>query len=179
MKREIFLVTIVLLSVLVPGCTGSGRSDVSQQAALQNTTVPNGSADPYIAEYEQGLLHHSAAKDSFDNATSLWDAGNYSAAVADYRDAMREYGLASQHYGNMARYAGNASDRDFASAVSQCTDLMGEASENFADAANVSDASDTSAAYADFLKGQDLMDQSDALLNRSLLLMPPWLDGAA
>ena len=106
------------------------------------------------------------AKDSFDVATTLWDQGNYSDAVDSYMDAEQEYGLASDHYKNMMKYATNQSDRDFADDISQSTYTLSLASANFANAAG--ESNNTSSAYAYFQKGQDLMNQSDDLMNRSM-----------
>ncbi len=170
MKREIFLVSMVIISVMLPGCIGSGQIDVSQ-----NATAANNSTAQYVNEYQQGLLHHSTAKDSFDIATTLWDQGNYSDASDSYMDAEQEYGIASGHYKNMVWYATNMSDRDFADDLSQSTYMLSLASANFANAA--SENNNTSDAYMYFQKGQDLMNQSDDLMNKSLDMMPSWLDG--
>ena len=170
MKREIFLVSLVIISVMLPGCIGSGQSDVSQ-----NVTVQNSSAAQYIDEFQQGLLNHSSARDSFDAATTLWFQGNYSDAVESYKDAELKYAMASDNYKNMGQYATNQSDRDFADDISQSVYTLSLASANFANAA--SESNNTSSAYLYFLKGQDLMNQSDDLMNKSLDLMPSWLDG--
>jgi hypothetical protein len=169
MKREIFLVSMVIISVLLPGCISSGQSDVSQ-----NTTVANNSTAQFIDEYNQGLQDHSSAKDSFDTATTLWDQGNYSDAVDRYKYAEQGYGLASDHYHNMMQYAANGSDRDFANDISQGTYTLSLASADFASAAG--ESNNSSSAYMYFLKGQDLMNQSDDLMKESSGLMPAWLD---
>jgi len=177
MKREIFLVSMVIISAMLPGCIGSGQSDVSQNGASQNATASNSSTSQYIDEYQQGLMHHSMAKDSFDVATALWGQGNYSDAADSYMDAEQEYGLASDHYKNMMNYATNQSDRDFADDISQSTYTLSLASANFANAAR--ESNNTSSAYAYFQKGQDLMNQSDDLMNRSMGIMPSWLEGVS
>ncbi len=177
MKREIFLVSMVIISAILAGCTGSGQSDVSQNSVSQDVAAANDTTTQYINEYQQGLLHHSTAKDSFDIATDLWDQGNYSDAVDSYMDAEQEYGLASGHYKNMAQYATNQSDRDFADDISQSTYVLSLASANFANAAG--ENNNSSIAYMYFQKGRDLMNQSDNLMNRSLDLMPSWLDGVS
>lgn len=169
MKREIFLVSLVIISVLLPGCVGNGQSDVSQNATATTNPVAQ-----YIDEYRQGLQYHSSARDSFDVATTLWDQGNYSDAAEHYMNAEQEYGLASDHYKNMEQYAINESDRYFADNVSQSAHDLSQASASFASAAGEPD--NNSNAYAYFLRGQDLMNQSDDLMNRSLGLMPSWLD---
>lgn len=168
---------MVIISVMLPGCIGSGQSDVSQNSVSQNDTASNDSTAQYLNEYQQGLLHHSTAKDSFDIATDLWDQGDYSDAADCYLDAEQEYGLASGHYKNMAQYATNQSDRDFADDISQGTYVLSLASANFENAA--SENNNTTGAYMYFQKGQDLMNQSDDLMNRSLDLMPSWLDGVS
>jgi hypothetical protein len=169
MKREIFLVSMVIISVMLPGCISHGQSDASQ-----NLTATNNTDAQYIEEYQQGLLHHSSAKDSFDMATTLWDQGNYSDASDSYKNAEQEYGLASDHYKNMEQYAMNESERDFADNISQSAYDLSQAAANFASAAGEPD--NDSNAYIYFLKGQDMMNQSDDLMNQSLSLMPPWLD---
>jgi hypothetical protein len=168
---------MVIIFVMLPGCTGTGQSDVSPNGVSQNITAVNSSTAQYIDEYRQGLLHHSAAKDSFDTATTLWDEGNYSDAVDSYMYAEQEYGLASGHYKNMEQYAINQSDRDFADGVSQSVYDLSLASADFADAAG--ESNNTSSALMFFQKGEDLMNQSDDLMQRSLDLMPPWLEDAS
>jgi hypothetical protein len=173
MKREIFLVSLVIISVLLPGCISGGQSDVQQNDISQNDTAVNGSTAQYIDEYQQGLIHHSSARDSFDVATALWDQGNYSDAADSYIDAEQEYGLASDHYKNMIQYTTNESDRDFADDLSQSMYTLSLASADFASAAGESNNSSSALMY--FQKGQDLMNQSDDLTVRSLDLMPSWL----
>jgi hypothetical protein len=159
---------MVIIFVMLPGCISHGQSDASQ-----NLTTTNNTDAQYIEEYQQGLLHHSSAKDSFDIATTLWDQGNYSDAADRYKNAEQEYGLASDHYKNMEQYAMNESERDFADNVSLSVYDLSQASASFASAAAEPD--NNSNAYVNFLKGQDLMNQSDDLMNRSLSLMPSWL----
>jgi hypothetical protein len=172
MKREFILASLIVIAVLLSGCAGSGQTDASGGAAASG-----GPASQFTGEYRQGVAHHTTARDSFDSATSFWDNGDYSGAVAGYMDAAREYELASDHYRNMEQFAANRSDRDFAETISQCAYALSLASGNFADAANASESGNLTSAYVYFQRGQQSVNQSDAMLDQSLGLMPGWLEG--
>lgn len=156
----------------MPGCTGNAKENINNSIAADTPTAPMKS---YMDEFDQGLVHHAVARDSFENATSLWNADDYANATARYQDAKSEYAAAAVHYDNMLRYAVNESDKTFAENMEATARDLNMASDSFINAINESRADNSTGALAYFYYGQALVNQSDIMMNRSMQNMPSWL----
>ncbi len=169
MQAKTSIIPLLLLTaVLVAGCAGAGQPDSGA------TAVTNASKDLYAGEFRQGFAHHTSASDLFNNATTLWNADDYTAASGLLERARGEYAQAEGHYHNMASYAGSADELGFAQAMEESAIDMDEASSRYL--LSIASAENDTASAVYFEEGQELVDRSIMTLNRSLDLMPSYLD---
>ncbi|HTY90080.1 MAG TPA: hypothetical protein VMC84_02790 [Methanocella sp.] len=168
-RTTLLLASIVLLSVLLAGCTGG----------LGTSTAPpaNASRDLYLNEFHLGYGHHIAARDLFNNATYLWDLDDYTNASAYMYRAEDEYAQAEDHYDSMLSYAGDDSERAFAEGMKDTAAGMDSAASKYLMSIDSATAGDDSGALTYFSEGQAFVDSSMESLNKSLEIMPAWLEG--
>lgn len=157
--------------MLVSGCAGTGSQGTSTVTASANA-----SRDMYMNEFYLGYDHHLAARDLFNNATDLWDLEDYTNASGYMYRAGDEYALAEDHYNNMLSYAGDDSERAFAQGLEDSAAGMDNATAKYLLSIGSATAGDDNQSLAYFDEGQALVDASVESLNRSLEIMPAWLE---
>jgi uncharacterized protein YceK len=161
----IILFAIVIAAASLAGCASSVQDDGKSQLAQ----------DAYLSVYSEGMDHHGWAQEYFNNGTIAWENSDMRQAIADYANASMEYNAAADCYGQMARYAGSTQDREFGDSLRGCTFNLSLASDSFMNAAIAFEKNDTDKAYALFDEGRSCVEVSDAMLNRSIELIPAWL----
>ena len=162
------LFLIVLASVILPGCIVQSSSNPAPLPA--NTT-----RGLYVNEFYLGYDHQMSAKSLFNNATGLWDRGDYANASGSMGQAGDQYAEAGDHFRNMTRYAGNDSELAFARSLVEAASGMDAATDAYVQSIDATVAGNNASALESFYEGQDLVDTSQTTLNQSFDNMPVWL----
>jgi hypothetical protein len=167
-ELKFILFLIILASVILPGCVAQSISNPAPMPA--NTT-----RDLYVNEFYLGYDHQMSAKSLFNNATALWDNGDYSNASDSMAQAGDQYAEAGGHFQNMTIFAGNDSEMAFAQSLGEAASGMDAATAAYVQSIDASVAGNNTSALEYFNEGQDLVDTSQAALNQSFDNMPVWL----
>lgn len=160
----VILILATIVVVAVAGCTSGAPDQQSTKAQ-----------DSYAEAYSQGMDHHSAGQDFFNDGTTAWENSQLREAIADYANASTEYGAAANSYDAMRKYAADSQEKEFAASLKACAYNLSLASDDFMNAAVELQANNTGNALAKFDDGQTKIDASDIALNRSIDLIPGWL----
>ncbi len=178
-RLSILLLLIIVVALLTPGCTGTGKQDDVRTPVTNGTAAPtaitNASQGQYADEFRQGFGHHTLASGLFNNATALWNNDSYTAASELLGQAQREYATATEHYQHMATYAGDDSEAAFAESLEGSSIAMDEATSRYLMSIDASMAGNDTAALDYFTEGSALVDEGMMSLNSSLQVMPPGL----
>ena len=170
-KLKVLFFFFIAVSLIAAGCTGKGQPDASG-TALNNSTASSGSENLYLQEFDQGYQHHVIAKSDFENATTLWNADNFTDAIDLFSAAGDEFSLAADHYHNMYALAGNDTERTFADNMEGAAIDLDLASDRFIMSINESVAGNETNALEYFSEGQALVDDSTNKTDSSMQSMP-------
>ena len=158
------MLAVMAAAISVSGCASSAPDNSASQTR-----------DAYTDAYAQGMDQHVQAQSDFDNGTAAWESDDLREAIADYANASMESDAAASCYGIMRGYAGDQQETDFSDSLRGCAYNLSLASDDFMNSAIALQANDSDQANSSFDDGQARLDDSDALLNRSIDLTPEWL----